>query len=152
MDTENNLPIVYACSGCSSVAQLANDMAIKLDRLCKAEMSCISGVGGEVAALVRVAKSGRPILAIDGCALACAKACLSKVGVTPDRHLILNRQGAKKRFHAACNETEAAAIWQLVDQAATELNVQPESDVQARFTLPPTAAATTSTATSAAQL
>ena len=28
----SHLPLVYACSGCSSVAQLANDCAVRLDR------------------------------------------------------------------------------------------------------------------------
>lgn len=114
----SRLPLVYACSGCSSVAQLANDMAVRLDRLHKAEMSCISGVGGEVPALLKVARSGRPILALDGCALACVNACLDKAGVTADVHLILNREGAKKRFHADCDVAEEEAVWQRVEATA----------------------------------
>ncbi|HAQ85985.1 MAG TPA: zinc-binding protein, partial [Pseudomonas sp.] len=42
------LPLVYACSGCSNVAQLANTLAVRLDRAGLAEMSCIAGVGGRV--------------------------------------------------------------------------------------------------------
>ncbi|WP_059411396.1 putative zinc-binding protein [Cupriavidus basilensis] len=115
------LPLVYACSGCSSVAQLANTFAIRLDRGGQAEMSCISGVGGGVAALVRVARSGRPILALDGCPLACVKACLAGAGVAPDRHLVLNRLGATKRQHGECTETEADAAWQAVTSALSSL-------------------------------
>ena len=48
-------PLVYACSGCSNVAQLANQLAVELDRSGAAQMSCISGVGGGVAALVKLA-------------------------------------------------------------------------------------------------
>ncbi|TAK94969.1 MAG: zinc-binding protein, partial [Aquabacterium sp.] len=40
--------LVYACSGCSSAAQLANHLAVRLDREGIAEMSCIAGVGGRV--------------------------------------------------------------------------------------------------------
>lgn len=40
-----NKPLVYSCSGCSNIAQLANDVAIKMDREGIAEMSCIAGVG-----------------------------------------------------------------------------------------------------------
>ena len=29
---DDPLPLVYACSGCSNVAQLANDLALRLDR------------------------------------------------------------------------------------------------------------------------
>ena len=41
-----SLPLVYSCSGCSSAAQMANDLALRLDRAGVAEMSCIAGVGG----------------------------------------------------------------------------------------------------------
>jgi uncharacterized metal-binding protein len=115
-------PLVYACSGCSSVAQLANAFAIRLDRSGRAEMSCISGVGGGVPALTRVARSGRPILALDGCPLACVKACLAGVGVVPARHLVLNRLGATKRQHGECTEAEETATWELVQQALAEVS------------------------------
>lgn len=116
-----DLPLVYACSGCSSVAQLANQMALGLDRAGRAEMSCISGVGGGVPALVRVARSGRPILALDGCALACVKACLGQAGVAPDCHLVLNALGARKRLHADCSEDEQARVSEAVDEALRNL-------------------------------
>lgn len=122
----SDLPLVYACSGCSSVAQLANEMAVRLDRLGKAEMSCISGVGGGVPALLKVARSGRPILALDGCALACVKACLAQADVAPDTHLVLNRQGAKKKFHADCSTQEKDHAWQQIEAAANGLLTQPE--------------------------
>ncbi|MDF3832065.1 putative zinc-binding protein [Cupriavidus basilensis] len=120
-----SLPLVYACSGCSSVAQLANTFAVRLDRGGLAEMSCISGVGGGVAALTRVARSGRPILALDGCPLACVKACLASAGVAPDRHLVLNRLGATKRQHGECSETEAGAAWEAVTLALSAIKDAP---------------------------
>ncbi len=116
------VPLVYACSGCSSVAQMANAFAVRLDRSGRAEMSCISGVGGGVPALTRVARSGRPILALDGCPLACVRACLDNAGVRPDRHLVLNRLGATKRQHGECTEAETAIAWAAVEAALTELH------------------------------
>lgn len=65
--TRKNLPLIYACSGCSDVAQLANNAAVKLDHAGCFEMSCISGVGGKIKPLVKTAQSGRPITVIDGC-------------------------------------------------------------------------------------
>jgi uncharacterized metal-binding protein len=117
----SGFPLVYACSGCSSVAQLANTFAIRLDRSGQAEMSCISGVGGGVPTLTRIAQSGRPILALDGCPLACVKACLGRAGVTPARHLVLNRLGATKRQHGDCTEAEEAATWETVKLALAEI-------------------------------
>jgi uncharacterized metal-binding protein len=99
-------PLVYACSGCSNVAQLANDMAVIMDREGIAEMSCIAGVGGGVRPLVDTAKSGRPILAIDGCPLACVKQSLAQHQVEPNWHLELTRLGLKKRNGEDCNGAE----------------------------------------------
>ncbi|WP_313024376.1 putative zinc-binding protein [Pseudomonas lopnurensis] len=90
--TKNNvidkkkLPLVYSCSGCSSAAQMANYVAVQMDRQGLAEMSCIAGVGGDVPSLVKVAKSGRPIVAVDGCALVCVKSSLARHGVAPSVH------------------------------------------------------------------
>ena len=78
-------PLVYSCSGCSSAAQMANALAVRLDRDGTAEMSCIAGVGGAVIGLVKTAQSGRPILALDGCVLACAAACLMAVAFSSSR-------------------------------------------------------------------
>ncbi|MBU8788114.1 MULTISPECIES: putative zinc-binding protein [Bacillus] len=85
-----DLPLVYSCSGCSSAAQTANTIAIKMDRENVAEMSCIAGVGGDVKPLVKTATSGRDIIAIDGCPLCCCKSCLAKHDVQPKHHFVLS--------------------------------------------------------------
>jgi uncharacterized metal-binding protein len=104
------LPLVYSCSGCSSAAQLANHVALQLDRRGVAEMSCIAGVGGDVPSLLKVAKSGRPILVIDGCPLECAKKSLERHGVVPNEYVQLAEQGVRKRFHADFDPEQAAQI------------------------------------------
>ena len=106
-----SMPLVYSCSGCSSAAQMANDLALKLDREGVAEMSCIAGVGGGVTALVRTAQSGRRILALDGCVLKCASACLANAGVVADTHLVLSDYGVKKRKHADFDPVEAQQVY-----------------------------------------
>ncbi len=106
-----HLPLVYSCSSCSNVAQLANTLALRLDRADVAEMSCIAGVGGNVPALVRKAQSGRRILALDGCQLHCVKSCLAQHGVTADLHLTLNEFGLRKRYGEDCTEEEADQLF-----------------------------------------
>ena len=105
------LPLVYSCSGCSSAAQMANYLALKLDRERIAEMSCIAGVGGGVTGLVRTAQSGRRILALDGCVLNCVSACLTNAGVSADTHLVLSDYGVKKRQHADFDAAHAAQLY-----------------------------------------
>jgi len=103
-------PLVYSCSGCSSAAQLANHVAVSLDRSGIAEMSCIAGVGGDVPHLVKIARSGRTIVALDGCPLACVRSSLARHGIAPDRHYLLHEMGVKKRYHTDFDAAQAAAI------------------------------------------
>jgi len=107
---KNSLPLVYSCSGCSNVAQLANDLAVVLDREGHAQMSCIAGVGGDVKGLVKLAKSGRPILAIDGCKIACVYKTLARHNVTPQWHLELTRFGIKKKEGEVCHFSDMKKV------------------------------------------
>lgn len=116
MSSRDHLPLVYSCSGCSSAAQMANYLAIALDRRGMAEMSCIAGVGGDVPKLVRLAKSGRRIIGIDGCALACVKGCLARHGVAPDDYHLLSDHGVRKRYQQDFDVEEAERV--LADMAA----------------------------------
>ncbi len=116
-------PLVYSCSGCSSAAQLANQVALRLDRSGMAEMSCIAGVGGDVPHLLKIARSGRPILALDGCPLVCVASTLARHGLSAQRHYQLQQYGVKKRQHEDFDPEQAATVLQLVqaDLAAAPL-------------------------------
>ncbi|MDE1999099.1 MAG: putative zinc-binding protein [Burkholderiales bacterium] len=128
-----HLTLVYACSGCSSAAQLANHLAVRLDREGHAEMSCIAGVGGQVRPLVRklqeAAERQRPILAIDGCHLSCVASSLALHGVQASSHIQLAAHGVRKVYHSDYCEDQAQAllsdltlhVQQLNDQYAEQL-------------------------------
>ena len=105
---------------------MANALALRLDRAGLAEMSCIAGVGGGVEGLVRTAQSGRAIIALDGCVLACAKACLERADVRPDLHLTLSAYGVRKRKHTDFSADEAARIY--ADQLVPALRVLAAND------------------------
>jgi uncharacterized metal-binding protein len=111
MTTKRLLPLVYSCSGCSSAAQLANEVALRLDRAGVAEMSCIAGVGGDVPSLLRVARSGRPIIAIDGCALACVRSALARHGIAPELPVLLSEQGVRKRYRTDFDPVQAEQVF-----------------------------------------
>ncbi len=97
MPVKPTKPLVYSCSGCSDVAQVTNAVALALDREGEAEMSCIAGVGGNVPGLVRLAVSGRAIIALDGCPMACVKSCLAQRELEPDHYFRFDEMGLKKR-------------------------------------------------------
>lgn len=112
--TRKRQPLIYACSGCSSAAQLANAVAVRIDREYHAEMSCIAGVGGDVPALLRVARSGRRIIVLDGCPLQCAKSCLERHGIAIDRHHQLADYGVRKLQHENFDPEQAEDIYRRV--------------------------------------
>ncbi len=120
--TDPKLPLVYSCSGCSSAAQMANHVALQLDRRGLAEMSCIAGVGGDVPHLVKIAQSGRPVVALDGCPLACVKSCLARHGLTPDRYHQLHTHGVKKRQHEDFDPAQALAV---LEELSADLREHP---------------------------
>src|SRR3546814_8354233 len=93
-------------------------------------MSCISGVGGGVPMLVKRARSRRPILALDGCVLACTRACLARVGAEPTRHMVLNQYGATKRYHQDSTAAERATAWAIVSTVARPLAADAAADAQ----------------------
>lgn len=109
-----HLPLVYSCSGCSNLAQMANDIAIMLDRKDLAEMSCIAGVGGNVTALVKKAKSGRQIISLDGCQLHCVNSCLARHGIKPDLHYTFTDFGLKKQYQVDCDTAERETLAQQI--------------------------------------
>uniref|UniRef100_UPI0028AE28BD putative zinc-binding protein n=1 Tax=Massilia oculi TaxID=945844 RepID=UPI0028AE28BD len=113
---KSTFPLVYSCSGCSSAAQAANQVALELDRMGVAEMSCIAGIGGDVKPILKLATSGRPLAVIDGCPLLCARSCLARHGIEPDLHWQLAEHGVKKRFHHDVDPGQARTMTALIAQ------------------------------------
>jgi uncharacterized metal-binding protein len=124
---EAEKPLVYSCSGCSSSAQMANYLAVQLDRQGLAEMSCIAGVGGNVKKLVKTALSGRKIVVIDGCPLACSRHCLENHSVKPDVYFDLSKMGVSKKLHEDFCHLQAKALLikvkQTIDSSYQELEM-----------------------------
>ena len=113
-EARHNKPLVYACSGCSNVAQLTNDLAVVLDRQGIAKMSCISGIGGRVKSLVKIAQSGRPVLALDGCPLNCVRHTLATIDVVPTWHIEVTSFGYKKARQQDCSLSSAYELLQHI--------------------------------------
>jgi len=60
--------IIFACSGCADVGELADQAARKLARDGAGQMFCLSGIGGRVSAIRKATEAAHSIVAIDGCA------------------------------------------------------------------------------------
>jgi uncharacterized metal-binding protein len=95
--------VVYACSGCSDVGELADRIARQLARDGAAQMSCLAGIGGRVKSLVSTAEKAERILVVDGCPLNCAAHTLKLAGFQKFDHLELHKIGIRK---GSCPVTE----------------------------------------------
>ncbi|MGA9761728.1 MAG: putative zinc-binding protein [Gaiellaceae bacterium] len=100
--------IVYACSGASNLGQLANQIALRLDRLGLAELACATEVGAEDGG---VQSSDRPVLAISGCTSACCAAMLARNGVEVSRSVILAERGIAKAKHVLVDEDSSERVF-----------------------------------------
>lgn len=107
---KNQNTLVFSCSGCSSAAQMANSIALSIDRQGMAEMSCLAGVAAGVEPFVSQARDAGTIVAIDGCSLGCAGKCLKKEGLVSFLHYDLSRYGVKQDLHRDFSAPEAEAI------------------------------------------
>ncbi len=114
-------PLVYACAGCASAGQMANYLALKLDRLGLAQMGCLAGVAAGLRHMVDEAGSGRPVLVLDGCHHGCAMECLKNQGLTAHQHIELTRLGTRKRFHRDFELSEAEALAEGIVEAVSSL-------------------------------
>ncbi|MBN8065619.1 putative zinc-binding protein, partial [Klebsiella pneumoniae] len=70
-----------------------------------------------------LAKSGRPILALDGCPLECVKNCLAVHNVVPAQHIMLNELGVKKRQQTDFDLDEANALLIKIAEIAHSLPI-----------------------------
>lgn len=110
----NNGPkLIFACSGCADVGELADQAARKLTRDGVGKMSCLAGIGGRISGIVQSTETAQSILAIDGCPLDCAKKTLENAGVPRVNHLRLSDLGFEKGKTAI----SAASIASVIDKA-----------------------------------
>jgi uncharacterized metal-binding protein len=84
-------------------------------------MSCIAGVGGDVPSLVRLATSGRPIVAIDGCVLKCVQNCLARHDVQAAAHYDLAQFGVKKRSKMDFDRGQADQLFERIANDLSQL-------------------------------
>ncbi len=107
-------PLVYACSGASNLGQLAHDVAVRLDRAGLAEMSCAEAVAIEADPPFAAARSGRPVIAVSGCPLACAERLLSEHGVGVSSSISLVERGVAKAKHVSVAPDDGERIFREV--------------------------------------
>jgi uncharacterized metal-binding protein len=104
--------IVYACAGASNLGQLANEIAIRLDRMGLAELCCLTEVAAKDASVAAAEdEPRRPLLAIDGCTNGCCSALLAQRGMEATRTVLLAGRGVAKAKHVLVDEAESERVF-----------------------------------------
>ena len=88
--------MILACSGGSNVGQLANQAAVELTREGFGKMFCLAGIGGQLPSFVKSAQGAPAMVAIDGCAIGCAKAILEQAQVPLKHYVVITDEGIEK--------------------------------------------------------
>ncbi len=107
--------LVYACSGASNLGQLANEIAVRLDRLGLAELACATEVGASDG---HEQGASKPVLAISGCTTGCCAAMLKRHGIEVSRSVVLAERGVAKAKHVL---VDAESIERVFGQVLAEL-------------------------------
>jgi uncharacterized metal-binding protein len=91
-----NLYIVLACDGASSVGQIGHEVAKKLTVEHDARMCCLAAVAANSPVHVNIAKTAKKLIVINGCANKCATKILDQKGIKYDYSITISEAGVKK--------------------------------------------------------
>ncbi len=99
--------LIFACSGAADVGKISDLAARKLTAEGVGKMFCLAGIGGRVGGIMETTRSASAILAIDGCALDCAKKTLENAGFNKFEYIRLSDLGMEKGKTPATDEAVA---------------------------------------------
>lgn len=106
----NDNILLFACSGGSNVAQIANDAAKSLDQLGQGRMYCAVGVVGKLPKFIETAQAADKRVVIDGCEVQCLKKGFEAAGVPVDVHVVVTDLGIAKGHHFDYTKEEVAKV------------------------------------------
>ncbi len=109
--------MILACSGGSNVGQLSNQAAVELTQEGVGKMFCLAGIGGQLGGLVQSARDVPRMVAIDGCSLGCAKACLENAQVPMKTYVVLTDLGIEKNKDLKLKPEEVLKAKEAVKEA-----------------------------------
>jgi uncharacterized metal-binding protein len=88
--------LIFACSGCVDVGEIADRAARKMTKEGAGKMFCLAGIGGRIEPIIQQTKAASKILALDGCQMDCVKSCLEQAGFGQFEHLRVTDLGMEK--------------------------------------------------------
>ena len=103
---EPNDILIFSCAGSSNVGQIANLAAVRLAQEGVGRYFCLAGIGGHVSGMIESTKTGKILIAIDGCPVGCAKKTLEHTGFNIDEYVQVTELGIEKNheFNVASSD------------------------------------------------
>lgn len=114
--------MILACSGGSNVGQLSNQAAVELTQEGFGKMFCLAGIGGQLSGFVQSARDVPKMVAIDGCAVGCAKAILKQAQVPMQHYLVLTDEGIEKNKNFKLERADIERVKAAVKRVVSEAN------------------------------
>lgn len=102
--------LIFACSGCVDVGEIADRAARRLTKDNIGRMFCLAGIGGRIESIMKTTKQASKILALDGCQMDCVKNCLKLASFTGFEHLRVTDLGMEKGKAAVTDENIANVV------------------------------------------
>jgi uncharacterized metal-binding protein len=120
--------LIYSCSGCADVGELADQVARKLTREGYGKMTCLASISAGISGTIASAKGADENVAIDGCSVACARKTLENIGVKPTETYILTDMYLEKGKTAISEEIIAVVSEQIKQGTVSEAQSKEEQD------------------------
>lgn len=108
--------LLFACSGCSNVGQIANDAAKALEQLGQGRMYCAISVAAKLPAFVKTAAQADKRVLIDGCENQCVRQAFDSAGVPCDVHVIVANLGIQKGHFTNYTQADIATVAGIVSR------------------------------------
>lgn len=89
-ESQTNARILFTCSGCCTEGELSDKIGRQLrkENYARCGASCLAGISAGYPRFINAAREATEVVAIDGCAMTCAKRTLEKAGITPISYVL----------------------------------------------------------------
>ena len=119
--------MILTCSEGSNVGQLSNRAAVELTQEGFGKMFCLAGIGGHLGGFVQSAKDVSLMVAVDGCAVGCARAILAQAEVPLKNYLVLTDLGIEKNKDFNLNDGDVAKVKLAIRAVCSKASVEKET-------------------------
>jgi uncharacterized metal-binding protein len=107
---------------------MANAAAVELTKQGRANMYCLAGMGAHVSGMVDSAAGAKYRIALDGCAVACARKTLEHAGLRVDRAVVVTDLGIKKNHEFEWSADDLDQVIRAALEGALQVVQAAESD------------------------